>query len=140
MSRALPGDIVQRRKGMVMHTGLVLRDGRVLHNTPGGGEHITSLVEFANGHRVRVRRRDYDQRGRALDGADQLLRNPRRYSLLTNNCEHTAYRASEGRSRSPQLAGWLLTAGVAGVTLLATRSPALAGGAAALVSRWRARR
>ena len=33
MSRYLPGDVVARRKGLVMHHGVVLADGRILHNT-----------------------------------------------------------------------------------------------------------
>ena len=42
MPRYQPGDIVSRRKGLVMHKGIVTRDGRILHNTPFKGEHVCS--------------------------------------------------------------------------------------------------
>ncbi len=42
MAQARPGDIVSRRKGLVMHRGVALGGGRVLHNTPFRGEHICS--------------------------------------------------------------------------------------------------
>ena len=39
-----PRDIVVRRKGLVMHKGLVLPDGCILHNTPGRGEHVSCWI------------------------------------------------------------------------------------------------
>ena len=44
-----PGDIVARRKWLVMHKGVVLGDGRILHNTPWRGEHVSSEREFRAG-------------------------------------------------------------------------------------------
>ena len=39
-SRVRPGDVVSRRKGLVMHRGISLGDGRVLHidKVMGGGD------------------------------------------------------------------------------------------------------
>ena len=91
MARYLPGDIVSRRKGFVMHKDIVLRDGRVLHNVPFKGEHICSEAEFRDGKRLYATRMEQRQRSRALREADRdTLRG---YNLFTNNCEHTVHRA-----------------------------------------------
>ncbi|MEM1229237.1 MAG: hypothetical protein AAGI15_01775 [Pseudomonadota bacterium] len=134
MSRYLPGDIVSRRKGLVMHRGLVLEDGRVLHNTPEHGEHVSSMAEFAAGQRVRVARRDFATRRESLSVAARGRR-ARRYHLLRNNCEHTIYRDARGRTRSPQLTGWALGLGLAGAGLLAVRHPAAGAAGFALGQR-----
>ncbi|MGI9327026.1 MAG: hypothetical protein ACR2PZ_17545 [Pseudomonadales bacterium] len=133
MSRYLPGDVVSRRKGPVMHRGVVLGDGRVLHNTPSRGEHISSMLEFSAGQKVRVQRRSRTERERALSHAERGRHQP--YHLLRNNCEHTVSRAHTGRSRSPQLAGWLLGLGLAGATLAVTRHPGLSAAGFALGQR-----
>lgn len=138
MSRYRPGDIVSRRKGLVSHKGLVLEDGRILHNTPARGEHISSLGDFAAGRRVRVHRRDFDTRRSALAHAPRHRQRP--YHLLQNNCEHTIYRDRRGRSRSPQLTGWLVGLGLASATLLATRHPGLTAASFALGQRYARRR
>ena len=106
MSRYLPGDVVSRRKGPVMHRGVVLGDGRVLHNTPGRGEHISSFESFSAGRKVRVQRRTLAQRDAALARAARWRARP--YHLLRNNCEHTVSRARDGREASPQLAEYAL--------------------------------
>ena len=133
MTRYLAGDILSRRKGLVVHRGVALGDGRVLHNTPGRGEHISSEAEFANGHRVSVTRSSLDDRRRALHHAAHLgVRGGRAYDLLGNNCEHTVSRASSGDARSPQLRGWIAGVGLAAVTLAVTRHPGLAAAGFAL--------
>ena len=134
MSRYLAGDILSRRKGLVMHRGVALGDGRVLHNTPGRGEHISSEVEFANGHRVNVARASYSSRQRSLAHADQFERSGagRSYHLLGNNCEHTVHRASSGEAHSPQLRGWVAGLGLAAVALVITRHPGIAAAGFAL--------
>lgn len=134
MSRYLPGDVLSRRKGPVMHRGIVLEDGRVLHNTPGRGEHISSLREFSNGRKVKVERRSWDQRSEALARASRWRARP--YHLLRNNCEHTVSRAGTGRSASPQLRGWALGLGLAGAALVATRHPGLTAAGFALGQKW----
>ncbi len=106
MSRYLPGDVVSRRKGFVMHRGIAFGDGRVLHNTPFKGEHISSEAEFSAGQRVYVTRMDRAARQRALLHAERDV-GRRSYSLLANNCEHTVSRAIDGEADSPQLRGWV---------------------------------
>ena len=128
MARYLAGDVLSRPKGLVTHRGIALGDGRVLHNTPGRGEHISSEQEFASGHRVRVTPGTYDARQRALSHAShfEYARRGRRYHLLGNNCEHTVSRATSGAARSPQLRGWVAGLGLAAVALAVTRHPGVA--------------
>lgn len=134
MGRYLAGDVLSRRKGLVMHRGIALGDGRVLHNTPGRGEHISSVAEFANGQRVRVRGASRRERASALRHAANLERGlPRRsYHLFDNNCEHTVSRAHSGAARSPQLRGWIAGVGIAAVALAVTRHPGIAAAGFAL--------
>ncbi len=135
MSRYLPGDVVSRRKGFVMHRGIALGDGRVLHNTPFKGEHISSEEEFSAGQRLYVTRMDRTARQRALLHA-QMDAAGRPYHLLANNCEHTVSRAIGGEAESPQLRGWVVGL-VAGAALLAlTRSPAAAAAGFAAARGW----
>lgn len=127
MSRLVSGDVVARRKGLVMHKGVLLADGRVLHNTPSRGEHVSSLDDFRRGQRVyRVGGR---ASGRYLAAAAV---GGRRYNLFTNNCEHTVSRVTEGRSHSQQLRGWVVGASLAAVTLAITRHPGLSAAGFAL--------
>ena len=144
MPRPLPGDIVSRRKGLVMHHGIALGDGRVLHNTPFKGEHICSEHEFREGKRMYVSNVDGETRSRARRRAHAHVNthteNRRGYNLLTNNCEHTVSRATTGESRSPQLQSWLIGGGMAAATFALTRHPAAAAAAYAvgrkLSNRW----
>ena len=100
MSRYLPGDVVSRRKGLVMHKGVVLRDGRILHNTPFRGEHICTEDEFRAGKRLHTTRMARHERRRALHHAENGDR--RSYNLLTNNCEHFVRWCRLGVARSDQ--------------------------------------
>jgi hypothetical protein len=135
MTRYLPGDIVSRRKGFVMHRGIALGDGRVLHNTPFKGEHICSEEEFSAGQRLYVQRMERSARQRALLHA-QTDSVGRPYHLLANNCEHTVTRAIAGEAQSPQLRGWVAGL-VAGAALLAlTRSPTAAAAGFAAARSW----
>jgi len=134
MARYLAGDLLSRRKGLVMHRGIALGDGRVLHNTPGRGEHISSETDFANGQRVHVTSATYSERRRALAHAAVLETSgsARPYHLLGNNCEHTVHRAASGDARSPQLRGWVAGVGLAAVALAVTRHPGIAAAGFAL--------
>ena len=130
MSRYLPGDVLSRRKGLVQHKGIALGDGRVLHNTPFRGEHITSEAEFSAGQRVSVDRQSRLARSRALAYAEHARSD--RYNLLTNNCEHTVNRLTEGRAHSPQLKRWVAGVGLGAIAFAATRHPAVAAAGYAL--------
>ena len=123
----LPGDIVLRRKGPVMHQGIALRDDRVLHNTPRRGEHVSSMEDFRRGKIVRARRLGETQRARALHNAEHAAHgDARRYNLFRNNCEHTVTRATTGNAKSSQLLAVAAGLVVGGAVLAATRHPVVA--------------
>jgi len=121
--------MVSRRKGLVMHRGIALGDGRVLHNTPLRGEHICSEAEFRAGKRMYTANLDGDVRHRTLRRAHAHAREGRGYNLLTNNCEHTVSRTMHGRSHSPQLHSWVMGASFAVAAFAVTRHPAAAAAA-----------
>ena len=125
--RARAGDIVSRRKGFVMHRGVALGDGRVLHNTPFRGEHICSEEEFRAGKRLYVSSMERDARRRALARAN--TNGSRGYNLLTNNCEHTVTRVANGKAESPQLRSWVVGSGLAVAAFALTRHPVVAAAA-----------
>ncbi len=129
MARARPGDIVSRRKWLVMHKGISLGDGRVLHNTPFRGEHICSEAEFRAGRRMYVNHLDGELRQRALRRVDHTHTGNRGYHLLRNNCEHTVSRLTTGEASSPQLKSWVWGAGFAAAAFAVTRHPAAAAAA-----------
>lgn len=128
--RPRPGDVVSRRKGPFMHRGVVLADGRILHNSPFRGEHVVSESEFRAGRRLHVnytdcpRRRRFAATARPDDG--------RGYNVLTNNCEHTVSRVLTGEAKSPQLVSWIAGIGVATVAFALTRHPAVTAAGYAL--------
>ena len=129
VTEVLPGDIVLRRKGPVMHQGIALGDDRVLHNTPLRGEHVSSLMEFGRGRRVRPRRLGETQRARTLQHAKRAAAgDARRYNLFRNNCEHTVTRATTGEPRSQQLVAVAAGLVVGVAVLLAIRHPVAAVG------------
>ena len=129
MIEVLPGDIVLRRKGPVMHQGIALGDDRVLHNTPLRGEHVASMEEFGRGKRVRPRRLGETQRARALQHAEHATAgDTRRYNLFRNNCEHTVTRATTGKPKSRQLVAVAAGLVVAAAVLVAIRHPVAAIG------------
>ena len=130
MSQFRVGDIVARRKGLVMHKGLMVGADKVLHNTPLRGEHVSSLQDFARGRRVR---REAQVQTTVAHAHPQAPR--RSYHLLRNNCEHTVYRAVGETARSPQLRAWGLGAALALVGLAATRHPAAVAAGFALGKR-----
>ena len=124
VTEVLPGDIVLRRKGPVMHQGIALGDDRVLHNTPLHGEHVSSMKEFGRGKRVRPRRLGETQRARALRHAKHAGAGAtRRYNLFRNNCEHTVTRATTGNAKSPQLMAAAAGLVAGALTLAAIRHP-----------------
>ena len=123
-----PGDIVRRRKGPVMHVGVVVGEDRILHNLPGRGEHVVSFDEFARGRRVYVESQSPEAglRARACGRTPMHAPERRGYNLLSNNCEHTVHRAVDGSPASPQFVGLLAGAGAGAVAFAFTRSPSFA--------------
>lgn len=124
VTRHLPGDILLRRKGLVLHKGIALGNGWVFHNTPLDGEHVSTEESFRAGHRMYVKRLPAHERRRTVRAARS--ENPRRYNLLTNNCEHTVTRARTGEASSRQLEAWAAGLGLGALAFAVTRRPSLA--------------
>ena len=137
VARYLPGDIVARRKGLVMHRGIALGGDRILHNTPLRGEHVSTEAEFRQGQPMHVRHTERIKRLRTLHAAqDAAQGQPRRgYNLFTNNCEHTVTRAATGKAQSPQLISWSAGIGIGALAFALTRHPAAAAAGFALGKR-----
>lgn len=129
VTEALPGDIVLRRKGPVMHQGIALGEDRVLHNTPLRGEHVSSIEDFGRGKTVLTRRLNETQRTRALNHAAKAAQgDARRYNLFRNNCEHTVTRATTGQATSRQLLAVGAGLVVGAAALVAIRHPVVGAG------------
>ncbi len=128
--RYRPGDVVSRRKGLVMHRGVVLSDGSILHNSPFRGEHVVSEAEFRDGKRLHVSRTECPRQRRFA--ASARPKDTGGYNLFTNNCEHTVSRAITGESSSPQLKSWVAGIGVGAVAFALTRHPAITAAGYAL--------
>jgi hypothetical protein len=88
-----PGDVVSRPKGPVTHVGVVVDGGGVLHNTPGRGEHVSSVAAFAAGRPLRVERHAESDRHRLAAAASG-------HGLVS--------RVRDGRADSPQVSVWAL--------------------------------
>lgn len=109
--------------GIGEHWGGLLPDGKVAHNTPERGEHLSSFLEFACGRDVRV-----VESVPALEHQDVIRRvqlmlvAPRSYHATTNNCETLANRLVGKHPESPQVQGWLTALGLVAVAAVAARS------------------
>jgi len=114
---ARPGDILTRPKALFVHKGLYLGWGRVLHNTPERGVHISSIDEFAIGKLVTIVPVADDTRTRALNNVNAGIPLPQPYDFLRNNCEHTVTRLVADHPHSPQLFWWGF--GIAAISALA---------------------
>ena len=106
-----------------MHRGIALDDGRVLHNTPFKGQHVSTFEDFSKGKRVYESRHSSELRRKTLERIDQ---EHQRYNPFTNNCEHMVTRATKGSATSPQLKGILVGGALALAGIVLTRHPAVA--------------
>jgi hypothetical protein len=107
----LPGDhiYVKRRRGLYVHHGIYMGDGKVIHFTGSVREkkdprvQETDLSGFLKGGILS--RRDYEERLRALEtvtvAKNQL--SDCSYSVLWNNCEHFATYCATGKRKSWQV-------------------------------------
>lgn len=89
-----------------IHWGIAVEDpiwghASVLHNTPGVGEHLGSLEEFAVGLPWQCEL--LQDSSAVAERFNRVLNNPKPYDPLSNNCQHTATTVAEGKPRSPTL-------------------------------------
>ena len=97
------GDLLIRPKalGLFDHIGVVVAPNTVLQNTPGKGEHLSTVNEFSNSQPIKVRHTGADP-FIVTARAQKTLANPKQYDAATRNCEHTAYEIVCGIAKSPQ--------------------------------------
>lgn len=101
-SSLMVGDLLYRNKGVVGHAGVYLGSNEVLHIQPGGRPVRVPFEQYSNGKFVSVKRQKIDPQGFTKRLAD-IGKSGEVYSLISNNCEHTAYYLSTGNRMSPQL-------------------------------------
>lgn len=117
------GALIAAPKGLVNHVGLSLGNGRVFHNNPENGEHISSIEAFSKGNPISVWgslavHEFFD----ALSRINHILTAPKRYDALANNCEHSLSRVLGRPIGSPQLQFWgALTLICAGLVYFANK-------------------
>lgn len=120
INELVPGDLLLRRKDPTWHRGIYLGNGQVLHNAPEppGGESITSFANFSKGETVYVWQPSLERRAEITQRAWHIITNPKAYSYLWRNCEHTFFEITEGTPRSPTVRTLVSLAAVAGVGIL----------------------
>ena len=110
------GDLLYRRKSLVMHVGLYLGNGMVLHNSPKNGEELIDYDTFAAEKPVYAKPSHLDAE-QVLAKATEVLAHPGQYRLFKNNCEHTVGGVVDGHKFSHQLSeieAWALIGGAFG--------------------------
>jgi hypothetical protein len=83
----------------------------VATNTPEKGEHLTTVEEFSAGNPVKIQHTNANPVAVSLN-AKRILSTPKKYNLLSRNCEHTAHEVVHGIPRSPTVVVlWILALG-----------------------------
>lgn len=115
------GTTISTWKSAYWHEGVARGDGTVLHNAPGIGEQVIPEWLFVGNSQFRVIEPpegfDYVS---FVSRVQQRISNPRSYSLLSWNCQHTVSWVLTGKAESKQLQMYvlgavILTTGVAAI-------------------------
>jgi cell wall-associated NlpC family hydrolase len=113
------GDLLYRRKSMVMHVGIYLGKDMILHSTPKKGEHQVNFDDFSKGKAVFAQSTGMSPE-QVLIKAEQVLEDPAKYRLFKHNCEHTANRVLKDDGVSHQISEittWALIGGAFGKSI-----------------------
>lgn len=106
--------VLSRRKarGFALHKGVQFPNGMVAHCLPGRGVCLTSLEEFSGGQPITVEKRIALGHLPAIQQRlTRALQERRPYDVLQWNCESFVHWLVNGKSASPQIAGWLFVVG-----------------------------
>ncbi len=109
--------VLKADRGLFHHWGIYMGDSRVFHCTPEYGEHISTLKDFQRDRRMYLMSPPAGRRYIIPLLISRHLRHPRRYNLLSNNCEQIVRAIVCGLHESKELQGWTL--GLVGVALFA---------------------
>ena len=107
----VPGDILSRWAGLLVHYGTAVGRDRVLDIVPGGPPRVVSLEVFAAGRPVRVQRPGADRVPAMLARARRLAESGSLYNVVTFNCEHVKNIVLAGKPYSETLGVLGLLAG-----------------------------
>lgn len=124
METQMPGDLLWRSKGPVIHYGFALNPYQVLDIVPGGSPRTVSLAEFANGNSVYLQRPNPNDRPAILARAHQVATNGTPYNIATFNCEHVKNFILSGNPYSETVltvVGLLAFLGIAGLVARGAR-------------------
>jgi lecithin:retinol acyltransferase len=112
-----------KKNRLVTHFGVAFSSTEVYDYTPEEGFRRITLREFADGEPVAVVREiPWHQAAHVRARLNELIRNPRKYDLLTWNCETFAEWLTSGTPKSGQVIGGLFMLGIMLALALATRS------------------
>ena len=112
-----------KKNGLGTHFGVEFPNGEVYDYTIDGGFRSISDGVFADGETVTVVREiPWHQAPLVKARLADLLRNPRKYDLLTWNCETFAEWLTSGVPKSAQVIGTIVLAGTILALVLAMRS------------------
>jgi len=85
------------------HVGLYIESARqVFHNSPGRGEHLSTLDEFSEGKQITFEEVNSINYQTVVNRINSSLANPQNYDLVKFNCEDSVYKILETNPHSPQ--------------------------------------
>ncbi len=93
-------------KQIFKHKGVYAGNNLVFHNSPGQGEALTSMSEFAKGRPVTVEKEGVKDYQVFFTRLQKAIAAPKSYDVFQQNCEHSSSKVRTGKARSPQLIGW----------------------------------
>ncbi|PAJ73341.1 hypothetical protein CJF42_16245 [Pseudoalteromonas sp. NBT06-2] len=125
MNQIKVGDILYRSKLIVQHAGVMLDNGKVLHNSPTNGAEICTFNEYAQGKVVKVISSDLDieQQNQFKQKGVSLVEQAKEYDLFDFNCEHLVSLVKSGKPTSSQLNGAIVGASVGVVIAKNSKNP-----------------
>lgn len=109
-----PGDLLYRTKGIVEHAGIYLGNKQVFHNSPDNDVEVVSFEQYAAGKEVKVIHKSVDDVALLAKQLELIIAGSKKYSVISNNCEHLANLLIAGRAYSPQIISTILGAVVMG--------------------------
>lgn len=111
-----------KKLGVGTHWGVQFPNGYVYDYVAGLDLRVTTREGFADGKVVTVVRRiPWNLAFAVRARLDELARNPRKYDLLTWNCESFAEWLTSGDPKSAQVVGALLVFGIVAALAMSAR-------------------
>jgi hypothetical protein len=113
---ASTGDLLSVDMGAYIHYGVYAGNNLVFNCTPKKGEHLCPIHEFSDGKEITVVPVPYHLKQAASLNIFTLVSDPQPYDLLSNNCEHSVFKAYGLEPASGQVKFWA-TMGLLGLAL-----------------------